>query len=350
MSNYLANLAARTLNLTRPVFPRLRGRFEPAFKSGESPLIQTLSPDRTVFEALPVQTELAVPSPTKRQPHPRQPVRNSQKLASPSQEISLDMTADEPGSQSQDLLESPRSQPSHIRVGSEETPRFAESRIARSQPAGALLRENATESSSVTANTDRGKTTSLVNDTGMASSSNPERRTESLQLERVRGTRLLDNTAGASRGRPFEATIDEPELAASLAKPRPNKRLLAQSQTMVPEERSVADVTQPDRNLNSPSSTISRQRQRPADVSPTSNVSVVIAGPPITPLVEGRRSMSALDHTGSSASQPTVQVTIGRIEVRAVQSAPPPSTRQRAAPPVMNLDDYLRQRSGGTAR
>ena len=42
----------------------------------------------------------------------------------------------------------------------------------------------------------------------------------------------------------------------------------------------------------------------------------------------------------------TIQVTIGRIEVRATPpaSAPPKS---RPAPPVMNLDDYLRQRGGG---
>ena len=42
---------------------------------------------------------------------------------------------------------------------------------------------------------------------------------------------------------------------------------------------------------------------------------------------------------------PTIHVTIGRIEVRAT---PPPAQHAKkpnSAPPVMTLDDYLRQRS-----
>jgi hypothetical protein len=47
--------------------------------------------------------------------------------------------------------------------------------------------------------------------------------------------------------------------------------------------------------------------------------------------------------------QPTIHVTIGRIEVRAVQSTPSPA-KARAATPVMNLDDYLKRRSQGGAQ
>ncbi len=49
----------------------------------------------------------------------------------------------------------------------------------------------------------------------------------------------------------------------------------------------------------------------------------------------------------SSSSIPTIQVTIGRIEVRAT---PPPTThpqRQRPGPPVMGLEEYLAQRAKG---
>ncbi len=49
----------------------------------------------------------------------------------------------------------------------------------------------------------------------------------------------------------------------------------------------------------------------------------------------------------SSAPAPTIQVTIGRIEVRAT---PPPTPRpqtSRSAPSVMSLDDYLNQRTRG---
>lgn len=43
---------------------------------------------------------------------------------------------------------------------------------------------------------------------------------------------------------------------------------------------------------------------------------------------------------------PTIQVTIGRIEVKATPPAPP-SKKQRPAAPVMSLEEYLRRRAGG---
>jgi hypothetical protein len=51
----------------------------------------------------------------------------------------------------------------------------------------------------------------------------------------------------------------------------------------------------------------------------------------------------------SSQAAPTIEVTIGRIEVRAVTPPPaiPPPARQRQAPPKMSLDDYLRAHGGG---
>ena len=47
---------------------------------------------------------------------------------------------------------------------------------------------------------------------------------------------------------------------------------------------------------------------------------------------------------------PTIQVTIGRIEVRATPPPAPPPQRQRSASPVMSLDEYLRQRARGGGR
>lgn len=45
---------------------------------------------------------------------------------------------------------------------------------------------------------------------------------------------------------------------------------------------------------------------------------------------------------------PVIEVTIGRIEVRAVTPpAPPQPTRRRQEPPKMSLDDYLRSHGGG---
>jgi hypothetical protein len=47
----------------------------------------------------------------------------------------------------------------------------------------------------------------------------------------------------------------------------------------------------------------------------------------------------------SAEPEPTIQVTIGRIEVRAELSASPPA-KERPAPKPMSLDDYLRRQAG----
>lgn len=45
--------------------------------------------------------------------------------------------------------------------------------------------------------------------------------------------------------------------------------------------------------------------------------------------------------------EPTIHVTIGRVEVRAAPPAAPPPKARRSEPPVMSLDEYLRKRAGG---
>jgi hypothetical protein len=55
--------------------------------------------------------------------------------------------------------------------------------------------------------------------------------------------------------------------------------------------------------------------------------------------------------SGQSATEagpvPTIQVTIGRIEIRATQVADKPVAKPRASNNTMSLDDYLKQRNGG---
>lgn len=86
---------------------------------------------------------------------------------------------------------------------------------------------------------------------------------------------------------------------------------------------------------------------------------VVEAAPALLPLVTPRplplpplpeaprgRTVEIIRETAAPANTPAITVSIGRIEVRAQQSAPPsrvPSPR----PSVMTLDEYLRRREGG---
>jgi len=59
----------------------------------------------------------------------------------------------------------------------------------------------------------------------------------------------------------------------------------------------------------------------------------------------GYRRRDTSTESQSPPAAPTIQVTIGRIEVRA---APPPTPRsQRSRPQVMGLDEYLNQRAKG---
>src|ERR1039458_263580 len=46
-------------------------------------------------------------------------------------------------------------------------------------------------------------------------------------------------------------------------------------------------------------------------------------------------------------SAPAIHVTIGRVEVRAIQSAAPKPKPAKPAPPKLSLDDYLQKRDGG---
>jgi hypothetical protein len=62
----------------------------------------------------------------------------------------------------------------------------------------------------------------------------------------------------------------------------------------------------------------------------------------------GSSSYSLTREDASSRDEPTIRVTIGRIEVRAVSPPAPPPRQTRQPAPEMSLDDYLRAREGGT--
>jgi hypothetical protein len=58
---------------------------------------------------------------------------------------------------------------------------------------------------------------------------------------------------------------------------------------------------------------------------------------------------SVLERPASTKQEPTISVTIGRVEIRAVP--PPPEQRAKPKPAtVLSLEDYLRQRASGGSR
>jgi hypothetical protein len=160
-----------------------------------------------------------------------------------------------------------------------------------------------------------------------------------------------------------------PAFQASGSQPAP-------SQPPVRESLVAALPTQPDRNIGE------RLRQAATAGSPTRGAGKILSaeplrsGGPATPVIESphfpadrilplakssnmieprvasragdsrRGDPSWLPGARSNPSEPAIQVTIGRIEVRAAAQQPPPPT-ERSASPVMGLDEYLRQKRAG---
>jgi hypothetical protein len=59
-----------------------------------------------------------------------------------------------------------------------------------------------------------------------------------------------------------------------------------------------------------------------------------------------RQEQRATSREETAVQPPTIQVHIGRIEVRATPPSPSPE-KPRPQPSLTSLDDYLRQRNGG---
>lgn len=87
------------------------------------------------------------------------------------------------------------------------------------------------------------------------------------------------------------------------------------------------------------------------DQAPTPRLSTaVVVRPQIAAIPIAEPARPTPFAPGSAAeTTPTIQVTIGRVEVRAVPPPPAPQ-KTRPRPPVMTLDEYLRQRNQGGQR
>jgi hypothetical protein len=75
-----------------------------------------------------------------------------------------------------------------------------------------------------------------------------------------------------------------------------------------------------------------------------------LSKPVSAPASEPRRNRRGRERIPDAANTPpvSIEVTIGRVEVRAVAPpAPPKSQGVHRPPPALSLDDYLKQRNGG---
>jgi hypothetical protein len=70
----------------------------------------------------------------------------------------------------------------------------------------------------------------------------------------------------------------------------------------------------------------------------------------VRPRPAAHPGLAVPDQMKSASLEPTIHVTIGRIEVRAIPAAPAPPAKGRPASPVMTLDEYLRERTKRSRR
>lgn len=82
--------------------------------------------------------------------------------------------------------------------------------------------------------------------------------------------------------------------------------------------------------------------KRPATDPPAEAASSIFSPPPLSPRLP-REQPSQSEHR-AAPPEPTIHVTIGRVEVRATSEAEPRARRKEEASPVMTLDEYLRKR------
>jgi hypothetical protein len=85
-----------------------------------------------------------------------------------------------------------------------------------------------------------------------------------------------------------------------------------------------------------------RPRERQVVVSPPVIQPFTRSIEPILPLLQNSGHREA-----PAKPEPTIKVTIGRIDVRAVMQEAPPARRTAPQPPKLSLDEYLKQRNGG---
>jgi hypothetical protein len=87
----------------------------------------------------------------------------------------------------------------------------------------------------------------------------------------------------------------------------------------------------------------------PATAPPAATRLVAVHSEVIRP-GELRPTLPVTPGHSPSTPSPAIEVTIGRVEVRAMVAPEATAPGKRSGPPVMTLDEYLRRRAGGGAR
>lgn len=401
MSDYLSNLVARSFTPLEEIQPRLATRFESPFVGGGLLAVQPMN-------AEPGEVVQALDEPESSPSRPVQPLGNAAAQLPPPQQqgpvserqVSLDMPSSPlndftstPQLSSGQLIEQPRLTVSQAPGFAEQTPsqaaldpvqpvlsQGAEPYVqARSvQLAPQETRQHPARGAPPLFMTPPQQPTPDIppgNGTNGPDQPGPELLLQPVVVERtvfspeVRLTAVREDTPAPRKA----SEQDRPPGSEPLVQQIMVERALPAAEPRASETSQGASSASPKAGDQHPRPMLTQAIERPRIdeveriVAPTKSPLAIAASeavltedrppsktPPITvrPHVVSRIEASTPDTPAPPASVPTsgIQVTIGRIEVRATPPpAPLPKTR-RPPPPVMSLDDYLRQRSGRSAQ
>jgi hypothetical protein len=156
------------------------------------------------------------------------------------------------------------------------------------------------------------------------------------------------------RGEPPEGTVARlgaaraPLGAAHGTAPAPVSRAMPDARSSPSPLADEEPTTPPDRRSASdgPGSNPARATGEGRDGRPAAPPTISTR-PVLRPPVPPPRTVRAERDTPEARGGPTIHVTIGRVDVRAVMTPVAPSPRPTASAETLSLEDYLRGRSGG---
>jgi hypothetical protein len=156
----------------------------------------------------------------------------------------------------------------------------------------------------------------------------------------------VTNTVHLQDSRQREPVISQPAIVQRVAEQLLPSPLVPASLSQnfdptprQPEDRSAA--------IDPPSFSIAHKSPPLPTSSPLQPAPREPIKPQITTLIQPVQTPDLVAPKADSPVVPTIQVTIGRIEVRATPAVAPTTLPARPKSPVMSLDEYLHRRGGG---
>ncbi|BAZ37706.1 hypothetical protein NIES4101_36290 [Calothrix sp. NIES-4101] len=302
MSDFISNIVARSNNQLETVGPRLPSLFEPGVETRNLSIAGDLEQDMGINHPL-VEN---LPSPRRKNQVAEIGQSESESLSTTSQE------SNQMGREPQQQIDGEKTGYIFHRGGDESANSVNSEFSSRSQVPAPINPIGETQTNFVTNN---------YFQLG-------ELQTQKLPELRVIQQLITKETVTKEVFPSTERTATTPEVQ-QINPPQPATKL----------EQIILAITPQETPTNPEKSPI------PLDLSPIPT-QTLIPPPQITPQVSVVKKLQPVPE--KTETTPTINVTIGRIEIRATTTTPAsPSTKPREKPAVMSLEEYLRQRGGG---